>query len=146
MDCRLNRWRRIAAVLIGGWWCVALAASGCHRKPNQPNIDSLREALQRTATFALPSPSLVNRRFAIAVPADKIQEKASEIASIGGELKGTVLPTPTSNSGASLLISLPGNRVVEFATRALGQSLPPEDELDRPVLVEVTITPIPPSR
>ncbi len=146
MDCRFNRWKRVAAGFAAGG-CMLLGPAACHhrRPPNPPlpNVDALRESLQRTASAAFPSPTLVNRHFALAVKDDEISVKASEISRIASELKGTVLAGPASSSGASLLIRLPGNQVAEFATRALGKALPFEESSDVPVLVEVVLSPKP---
>jgi len=144
MDRQSNRWKRIPTALMLGAGLL-LAATACHRQAPKPlphhSIDSLREALQRAAATSLPAPSLANHRFDLTIKPEDIPAKAAEITSIGKEMKGTVLSSPSSDSGTSLLISLPANRVADFARRIGETSVPTAESSELPVMLEIRITP-----
>ena len=136
MERQSHNWKRIAAAGIA----LAIGSSACQRKSAAPlpDVSALRQALLQTATAALPAPTLVNRSFSIAVEPGEIPAKTTAIVKAAGELQGTVL----SNAGGILLISLPGGRLGEFASRALGRSVGPEESPVLPVLLEVKVIPI----
>jgi len=134
----------LAILLLAG--CLAFLVA-CQRKqpPKYPhtNIDSLRDSLQRAAASSLPTPTLTSHRFELTATPGAIAAKASMVASTAKELNGTVLTGPTNTSEATFLISLPANKVAEFA-RKIGvpvNALPSEDPSQEPVMVDVRITP-----
>lgn len=88
------------------------------QQPKHQPIDSLRDALQRAAVSSFPTPSLTNAHIDFAVKIEEIDSKSEQIATLVKELKGTVFSEPASASGQRLLITLPGDKVAEFAKRA----------------------------
>jgi hypothetical protein len=103
---------------------AVLAVAGCKRQASNetvPNIDALKNVLQKSAEATLPAPNVANERIELHKPAPESAGELERVMKIVTETNGTGIRTTDVTGNPMVLAHIPGERVEQFRSRVTGR-------------------------
>ena len=144
----MSRRRILSIAILAVILLVAAAGAFLFRARRQtarpePNIDNLRQVLEKSAGEQLGAPLLSNSTIAIDVPQAKIDSELARIDSLARALGGAAIRSTDDQGNTKLLIQLPPGHAAQFTAQVTGRNTPREEEKqsDSTELIDILLRP-----
>jgi len=88
-----------------------------------PNIEALKDVLERSARASLPAPDVTNEKLTILVAKEAVAGETEKIIRLASEAGGTAFKSTTSGD-PEVLASIPAGQAARFVEAATGKASP----------------------
>jgi len=88
-----------------------------------PNIDALKDVLERSASNSLPAPDVMNGKLTILVAKESVASETERIIRLASQAGGTAFKS-TASGDPEVLASIPAGQAARFVEAATGKTNP----------------------
>jgi hypothetical protein len=128
-----------AALLLAACLCFS-----CKRRDDRlPNIDGLKDALQKSAETSIPAPTITSGKIALHVAGNKVPAEEERIINLATALDGTAVRSSGGGAASNILVRIPGKNADAFREQATGKPAQPADSTtEENQIIEISINPV----